>query len=74
MYFFDLSGIYDIKDYESLINQYVLNGISTNGGCLLVEEKEREITDDELEDFGNIPINRIDNIEEKDKWEEWLNE
>lgn len=74
LYFYDLCGDYDIKEYEEMIKEYVLNRISTNGTCLLVKEKEKEITDEEYEDWDNHPMNLIDNINKKDKWEEWLNE
>lgn len=74
LYFYDLSDDFDIEEYEELINRYVLDRISTNGVCLLVKDKEKQITDEEYEDWDNHPMNNKNNIKNKDKWEEWLNE
>lgn len=73
MYFVDLNEGFDIKEYERMINDSVLDRISTNGYCLLVEEKSRELTDSELGDWDNNPLNNIDNIQNPDNWESLLN-
>lgn len=73
MYFVDLNDGFDIKEYERMINDYVLDRISTNGYCLLVEEKSRELTESELDDWDNNPLNNIDNIQNPDNWESLLN-
>ena len=73
MYFVDLNDGFDIKEYEEMINDYVLNRISTNGYCLLVENNSRELTESELDDWDNNPLNYIDNIQNPDNWESLLN-
>lgn len=73
MYFVDLNDGFDIKEYERMINDYVLDRISTNGYCLLVENKSRELTDSELDDWDNNPLNNVDNIQNPDNWESLLN-
>lgn len=73
MYFVDLNEGFDIKEYERMINDSVLDRISTNGYCLLVENKSRELTESELDDWDNNPLNYIDNIQNPDNWESLLN-
>ena len=73
MYFVDLNEGFDIKEYEQMINETVLDRISTNGYCLLVENKSRELTENELDDWDNNPLNNIDNIQNPDNWESLLN-
>lgn len=73
MYFVDLNDGLDIKEYEQMINESVLDRISTSGYCLLVENKSRELTESELDDWDNNPLNNIDNIQNPDNWEILLN-
>ena len=73
IYFVDLNEGFDIKEYERMINDSVLDRISTNGYCLLVENKSRELTESELDDWDNNPLNYIDNIQNPDNWESLLN-
>lgn len=73
MYFVDLNEGLDIKEYERMINDSVLDRISTNGYCLLVENKSRELTENELDDWDNNPLNYIDNIQNPENWESLLN-
>ena len=73
MYFVDLNEGFDIKEYERMINDSVLDRISTTGYCLLVENKSRELTENELDDWDNNPLNNIDNIQNPDNWESLLN-
>lgn len=73
MYFVDLNNGLDIKEYERMINDSVLDRISTNGYCLLVENRSRELTESELDDWDNNPLNYIDNIQNPDNWESLLN-
>lgn len=73
MYFVDLNEGLDIKEYERMINDSVLDRISTNGYCLLVENKSRELTENELDDWDNNQLNYIDNIQNPDNWESLLN-
>lgn len=73
MYFVDLNEGLDIKEYERMINDSVLDRISTNGYCLLVENKSRELTENELDDWDNNPLNNIDNTQNPENWESLLN-
>lgn len=73
MYFVDFNEGIDIKEYERMINDSVLDRISTNGYCLLVENKSRELTENELDDWDNNPLNNIDNIQNPENWESLLN-
>lgn len=73
MYFVDLNEGLGIKEYERMINDSVLDRISTNGYCLLVENKSRELTENELDDWNNNPLNNIDNIPNPENWESLLN-
>ena len=73
MYFVDLNEGFDIKEYERMINDSVLDRISTNGYCLLVENKSRELTENEIDDWDNNPLNNIDNIQNPENWESLLN-
>ena len=59
------------KDYQEMINRYVLDRISTNGHCLLKEVK-RVGMDDEV--FEGHPLNTFDGSEDINVWEEVLNE
>lgn len=73
MYFVDFKEGLDIKEYERMINDSVLDRLSTNGYCLLVGNKSRELTDNELDDWDNNPLNNIDNIQNPENWESLLN-
>lgn len=71
IYLCDLANDWNIDEYQEMINRHVLDRISTNGYCLIVENKSREITDEEWEDWDNSPINNF-SATEKD-WNDFIN-
>lgn len=73
MYFVDLNGGADIKEYEQLINEYVLNRISTTGYCLLIEGKSRELSKEEYDNWDDNPLNYADECQNPENWEKFIN-
>lgn len=68
LYVCDLNGDLTTEDLQEMIHEYVLNRRSTNGFCLLVENKSKEI---EWED--EHPLNYTTNSSNPDVWEECIN-
>lgn len=69
MYVCDLNGDLSTKDLHKMIDTYVLDRISTNGFCLLKEEKSKDIEWDD-----DYPLNYRDKSNNPDEWEKCLEE
>lgn len=67
MYVCDLEGNLSTATLNDMIDNYVLNRISTNGFCLLKEEKSKEV------EWGDdYPLNNCDISNNPDEWEKCL--
>lgn len=67
LYVCDLNGDLTKEDLQTMINEYVLERRSTNGFCLLVEEKSKEI-----EWHDDYPLNFSTKQGNPDVWEKCL--
>lgn len=67
MYVADLNDDLSVKDLQDMIDCDVLDGISTNGFCLLVEQKS--VTQERSEEH---PLNYYSNNANPEEWEKVL--